>query len=77
MPAFFAKLHHLARHRFHGHGHGLPGGPRGGGDRRGIARFGIGEENSACCPLCDKHCPLTAPACGKGRAHQEAKEELR
>jgi hypothetical protein len=82
MLTLFAKFHHSVRHRLHGHGHGhghVHGhghGQRQAQDDPGMrtaAYAGIRGEISTLCPLCDRHCPLASPACGKRIAHAEAK----
>jgi hypothetical protein len=34
------------------------------------------EDNASLCPLCDKHCPLTSPSCGKGAAYLQSGDSI-
>jgi hypothetical protein len=78
MFEFFAKFRHSARHRLHGHGYGRGHGhgqrqPQDDLGMRKAAYAGIHEDISTLCLLCDRHCPLASPACGRGIEYAEAK----
>ena len=84
MFGFMKKRHGSGRPERGGHGsrHYGHGGPRGRGHGLCHARHGGGGEafhatgddlytavsDTNRCPICDNHCPLSEPGCGKGAA---------